>query len=232
MRRVHVPISIPDPVFSALRAMRKRLRPVASGTRDLRGDRDLEWSWVAARIPSGPGAALDFGCGGSFLGLIAAERGFRVTAVDLEDIEWPYRHARLAFLRGDIFELGLEPEHFDLVINCSAIEHVGLPGRYGVVESRAEGDLAAMARMRALMKPGGRMLLTIPVGRDAVFPPWHRVYGGNRLPRLLEGFSVERREYWIKDAENRWVSSDESAVLNATPRAMLYGLGCFALRRA
>ena len=39
---------------------------------DLKGDRNVEWSWVAAEMPEGPGMALDFGPGGSQLSTIAA----------------------------------------------------------------------------------------------------------------------------------------------------------------
>ena len=231
MRRVQVSVPLPEGLYGALRGLKRGLRSAGEDARDLTGDRDIEWSWVASRIPSGPGEALDFGCGDSHLGVVAAHRGLRVTAVDLGAVAWPYRHERLAFLQGDILELPLQDSKFDIVINCSAIEHVGIAGRYGVTEERAEGDLAAMARLRVLMKPGGLMLLTVPVGSDAVFAPWHRVYGPERLPRLLEGFAVESREFWLKDAENRWTRSDERSALAAPSRERLYGLGCFTLRK-
>jgi SAM-dependent methyltransferase len=231
MRRVRVSVPLPEGIYGALRGFKRGLRPKSEDGRDLTGDRDIEWSWVAARIPRGSGEAIDFGCGESPLGVVAAHAGFRVTAVDLGTVEWPYRHERLSFLQGDILELPLEDGRFDLVINCSAIEHVGIAGRYGVTEGHADGDLAAMARLRALLKPGGLMLLTIPVGTDAVFAPWHRVYGAERLPRLLEGFRVESREFWLKDSENRWAPSEERAALAAPSRERLYGLGCFVLRK-
>jgi SAM-dependent methyltransferase len=231
VRRVHISVPLPEGIYGALRGIKRGLRARVEGGRDLSGDRDIEWSWVAARIAPGSGEALDFGCAESPLGVVAAHAGFRVTAVDLGAITWPYRHERLAFLQGDILELPLEDGRFDLVINCSAIEHVGIAGRYGVTEARAEGDLAAMARLRSLLKPGGLMLLTIPVGSDAVFAPWHRVYGPERLPRLVQGFNVESREFWLKDPENRWARSEERIALAAPSRERLYGLGCFALRR-
>jgi SAM-dependent methyltransferase len=231
MRRVRVSVPVPEGLYGALRGLKRGLKPSVEDERDLTGDRDIEWSWVAARVPPGPGEALDFGCGDSHLGVVAAHRGFRVTAVDLGPVAWPYRHERLEFLQGDILGLPLEASRFDLVINCSAIEHVGIAGRYGVTEARVEGDLAAMARLRSLMKSGGVMLLTIPVGTDAVFGPWHRVYGRERLPKLLDGFAVESREFWLKDAENRWVRSDEGSALAAPSRERLYGLGCFVLRK-
>jgi 2-polyprenyl-3-methyl-5-hydroxy-6-metoxy-1,4-benzoquinol methylase len=45
-------------------------------------------SRVSSQMPSGPGHALDFGPGGSHIALIAAQRGFNVTAVDLEPVRW------------------------------------------------------------------------------------------------------------------------------------------------
>lgn len=216
-------------------------RPVAAATPrtpNLVGDRDIEWSWITSQMPSGPGVALDFGPGGSHLALVAAQRGFEVTAVDLEPVRWPYAHPSLRFIRGDILKLPLSTEHFDLVINCSTVEHVGLAGRYGVTENRPNGDLEAMARLKQLMKPRGIMLLIMPVGKDALFAPLTRVYGKRRLPRLLEGYAVEKESFWVKDQENRWVLCDRETALNFEASAgswdalqNVYALGCFVLRK-
>lgn len=198
---------------------------------NLVGDRDIEWSWIAGQMPLGPGEALDFGSGGTHLGLIAAQREFNVIAVDLQSVRPPYLHPRLSFLRGDILYLPLPKDHFDLVINCSTVEHVGLAGRYGVTVEIPTGDLEAMARLRELMKPDGTMLLSIPVGCDAVFMPLHRVYGRERLPKLLSGFVIEKDAYWIKNSQNEWVLVDKHDALAWEPQERLYALGCFMLRR-
>jgi len=208
-----------------------RLRTKALKGPNLVGDRDIEWSWISSQMPSGPGEALDFGNGGSFLGLIAAQRGFYVTAVDLGPVQWPYIHPHLRFIEGDILKLSLPRDHFDLVINCSTVEHVGLSGRYGVTKSCPDGDLEAMMRLRELMKPGGVMLMTIPIGLDTVFPPLHRVYGFKRLPKLLDGYCVDREEYWVKNDSNCWILKDKQEALRHEPLERLYGLGCFVLMR-
>lgn len=197
----------------------------------LLGDRDIEWSWVAANTPQGPGEVLDFGPGGSYLGLIAARRDFNVTSIDLGHIERPYLHPKLRFIQGDLLKMTLPDAHFDLILNCSTVEHVGLAGRYGVTESEPDGDLAAMSRLLRLMKPGAVMLATVPVGRDAVFVPLHRVYGPRRLPMLLRGYAVEKEQYWVKDGLNRWVAVGRDEALNRVPQERCYGLGCFVLKR-
>ncbi len=211
-------------------------RLVKASVPNLAGDRDVEWSWVAAHIPDGPGEALDFGAGTGFLSFIAAQRQFKVTAVDLGQAEWLYSPPGLKFMQGDILKLSLPEKNFDLVINCSTVEHVGLAGRYGVKQNANDGDIEAMARLRKLMKSGGKMLLTIPVGRDAVFPPISRIYGAQRLPQLLEGFKIEKEEFWFKDNRNRWIAADKSTALNFkglagswNPLKNVYALGCFVL---
>lgn len=230
-----VPLYLPQWLCCALRTLKRKLVSLTAEKRatvNLLGDRDIEWSWVASQMPSGPGEALDFGPGGNHLALIAAQRGFNVTAVDLQPVHWTYVHRHLCFIRGDISEVPLPKENFDLVINCSTVEHVGLAGRYGVAANRLDGDLEAMNRLRNLMRLHGVMLLTIPVGKDSNFAPLHRVYGAKRLPRLLDGYAVEREQYWVKNNRNQWVLSDKQAALAREPQPRLYGLGCFVLRRA
>lgn len=197
---------------------------------NLRGDRDIEYSWVASNIPEGCGNALDFGSGTSYMGLLAARKGFNVVAIDLARQESAYTHPELHFIQGDIFELDLEKSSFDLIINCSAIEHVGLAGRYGVTKTRVDGDIEVMTELsKVLGKPNCTQILTIPVGRDRVFAPWHRVYGKERLPRLLNRWKQIKSEFWIKNSSNAWIMVDEKEALNREPLEHCYGLGLFVL---
>lgn len=224
-------------VSLAGRAARRVAARLTAREPNLVGDRDIEWSWIAGHIPPGEGPALDFGSGGSSMALAAAQRGYDVTAVDLEPLAWPYEHPRLRFVRGDILTLPLPERHFRLILSCSTVEHVGLAGRYGVAEGNPHGDLDAMARLRGLMAPAGRMLLTIPVGQDAVFRPLCRVYGNERLPRLLRGYAIEAEAYWVKDGSNRWQVCDRQTATAFRADAgswnslrNVYALGLFVLR--
>jgi SAM-dependent methyltransferase len=211
---------------------------VCSIRKNLQGDREVEWSWTAAWLPAGPGRALDFGPGASHLALQAALKGFEVLSIDLTEVQRPYLHPSITFQQGDLLALDLAPASFDLVINCSTVEHVGLAGRYNVTEDLPDGDLQAMKKLLGLMKPGGTMVMTVPVGLDKVYPPLHRVYGEERLPRLIEGFTIEREAYWIKDEANCWtpVPRAEALAFPTDAGSMnalenVYGLGGFVLKR-
>lgn len=203
----------------------------AKGELDLSGDRDIEWSWVAGNLPANPGRVLDFGPSGATSPLIAAMRGGKVFTIDLEALpNHPYVHADITMVQGDLLIYDFGTQRFDTVINCSTVEHVGLPGRYGSADI-PDGDLRAMRRLHGLMAgPESRMVMTIPVGLDGVFAPAHRIYGTTRLSALLEGFRIVREVYFAKSSEDsRWreISRDRALVVRGS--ASFYALGLFVL---
>lgn len=239
MPTVNVRDRLPAWIYKPLRRLKHALLS-QNGKRgiDLSGDRDVEYSFIAASMPFGPGHALDFGCGPSNLSFLAARRGFQVLALDLELQNFYWLHPAIQFLQADLATADLQADSLDLIINCSAVEHVGLVGRYGVSHARPDGDLEAMQRMLSLLMPGGMMLLTIPCGQDATFAPIHRVYGKQRLPQLLQGFAIQKEEFWTKDTTNRWKIADRDSALLFRPTADFsdpvrssYALGCFVLRQ-
>jgi hypothetical protein len=198
---------------------------------DLSGDRDVEWSWIAGNLPDEPGEVLDFGPSSSTSGLIGAFRGGRVIGLDLEPPpKTHYLHSNLSIRQGDILTYDFRSQLFDTVINCSTVEHVGLPGRYGS-PNVPDGDLQAMQRLRSLMRgPASRMLMTIPVGIDGVFAPAHRVYGHKRLPMLISGFSIVRQVYFAKShGDPRWKETTRDAALAVRGSESFYALGLFVL---
>lgn len=200
---------------------------------DLTGDRDLEWAWVAAQILDSPGRVLDLGPSGSLTPLIPAFRNADVIGLDLSPPHVPFSVPGLKYVTGDILHGGLPDGNFDTIVNCSTTEHIGLSGRYGSTED-ADGDLKAMALLRErLSGPSARMVFTIPVGRDSVERPYHRIYGQERLPKVLDGFKVQRQMYFAKVGQlNVWQPVAKEVALDVKGSASFYALGLFVLQRA
>ncbi|MDW8134330.1 MAG: DUF268 domain-containing protein [Bacteroidia bacterium] len=229
-----------DRLYPFARSTYRWLLGLWSRTPNLVGDRDIENTFVIQHMPSGPGKALDFGANTSSMSLMAARKGFSVVALDLLPLDFPWVHPNIQTLQGDILKVEFEEASFDLEINLSTVEHVGLAGRYGVKAMESDGDLLAMRRLHRWMKDQSRMLLTIPVGQDAVFIPMNRVYGEKRLPKLIEGYRVLHEEFWAKPAkDNKWrqVSKEEALSFPAragsrSPFMNIYALGCFVLQKA
>lgn len=196
--------------------------------RTLAGDREIEWTWTLAHVRREPGRVLDFGSGNGMMALGARFAGNDVVAVDLEHEQYPFHPDRIEYVQGDFNELELEPGSFDQILNCSSVEHVGLAGRYGSPDE-PDGDLRAMEKMARILKPEGDMVLTLPVGRDAVHAPNHRIYGDERLPRLLERWEIREESYWAKPTSQRFEPVPREQALAEKGSAAYYALGLFVV---
>jgi 2-polyprenyl-3-methyl-5-hydroxy-6-metoxy-1,4-benzoquinol methylase len=110
---------------------------------------------------------LDVGCAQATLALLLAERGHRVTAVDLRPdfLEYArsrHTHGDVRFLQANALEEDL-PGEYDLVFANQIIEHLVFPQAF-------------VARLRRNLRPGGRMVLTTPNAH----------YVRNRLPTFTQ----------------------------------------------
>ena len=73
------------------------------------------------------------------------------------------------------------------------------------------------------------MILTIPVGKDAVIKPLHRVYGPIRLRQLLHGYKVKKQKYMGKNQKGYWEEINEDEAFRTESSSSYYSLGLFVL---
>ncbi|HXP89748.1 MAG TPA: glycosyltransferase [Fibrobacteria bacterium] len=113
------------------------------------------------------------------------EAGARsITTIEYRQVSCAY--PGMTFLTPDEFRR--TPRVFDAALSISSFEHDGL-ARYGdPLDPNA--DLAAMQDMKALVKPGGLLYLAVPMGRDILVWNAHRIYGRNRFPLLVKGWTT------------------------------------------
>jgi SAM-dependent methyltransferase len=202
-------------------------RPPAGGF-DLDGEKIIDHGWVCANLPRERKRALEVGCGSSPILPAMLALNYEVVGVDL-DATATSQLTGFSFVRGDFNDVDLSPG-FDVVVACSAIEHFGLSGRYDSSEDES-ADLRAMRKIAALLNPGGIVLLTIPVGTDVVWRPWHRVYGKHRLGLLLDGFEVVRSRFLAKEPYGPWAEVAREAALAVPADLRRYALGELILSR-
>lgn len=215
--------------------LRRTLRPdrhsqIPSAEPDLKGDRAIEVGWIVARAGTVPARTLDVGSGVGVMAGYLSGMGHSVTCVDPFEAPWHLPTHRIAYVRGDVNTAEF-PGLFDLITACSAVEHIGLGGRYGIDQDQVDGDLLALSRLSNLLAPGGRILLTIPVGQDAVINPHHRIYGAQRLSQLLDGFTIRAEAYWWKADGHRWEPCLREQALGVVGTKGFYALGFFELAR-
>lgn len=199
---------------------------------DLSGDRDVEWAWIGAKMPLKAGRVLDLGPASSTTPLIASHNATEVVAFDLTPEPTTFLASNLRTVQGDILQMPIPSPPYDTIVNCSTTEHIGLSGRYNNQEE-PDGDLRAMSLLRdAMADPDSVMLFTIPVGRDGVYRPYHRVYGAKRLPKVLSGFTVIEEAFYAKvDGKNVWQKLTKDVALDIQGSHSFYALGLFILKR-
>jgi SAM-dependent methyltransferase len=187
-------------------------------------ERVVEVPFVLRHLPPAPGSkVLDFGCTQSPLPIQLASLGYQVVGVDLRP--YPYTHPGFRFLHGDFFQAGFLDHEFDAVVAVSAVEHCGL-GAYGEM-SGLNDDVRTMREIFRVLRPGGRLLLTVPYGRPGR-TSWYRVYDRASLARLLEGFEVDRIEYYVGRERRDWRPGSEVEVadVDSVTPGFTQGVAC------
>lgn len=148
-------------------------------------------------LPAGS-RVLDIGSTESTVALSLASLGHEVTAVDPRP--YPLNHPRLTPFQGPIEEFTTD-QPFDAVVLLSSIEHFGI-GAYEL-DDADDADLAAMATVRRVSRPGTRLVLTTPYGLKPT-TALERTYDPARLEKLLDGWEVEDRSYLTRVSATEW----------------------------
>ncbi|HPF70439.1 MAG TPA: methyltransferase domain-containing protein [Candidatus Krumholzibacteria bacterium] len=154
---------------------------------------------VAPLLPAGCGHLVDIGCGNGAQTLRLADLAQRVTGVDID------AHFVDLFRRG-IADAGLADRVAALVAGGSAVP---LPDGAAdavtcfTVLEHVPDERAALAEMHRLLRPGGRLVLTVPNrwwlfethGADLPLLPWNRVPLVSWWPRALHDRWARARIY-------------------------------------
>ncbi|MEV0180782.1 class I SAM-dependent methyltransferase [Streptomyces sp. NPDC050625] len=153
-------------------------------------DPEVRAAWaerLTAWLPGRPADVLDLGCGTGSLSLLAAERGHRVTGVDLSAPMVRRARAKLAgrdavFLVGDAAAPPVGEQRYDVVLVRHVLWTLPDPAR-------------VLRHWRGLLRPGGRLVLVegmwgtvTPVGipADRLVGLLEPVAGQVRVERLSE----------------------------------------------
>lgn len=143
-----------------------------------------------------------------------------VTTVDLNEPLLPPSEAQLRTLSAsNLAARYANGTRFDAIVSFSGFEHDGL-GRYGD-PIHPDGDLAAVRETRLFLRPNGLLLLALPTAPSSdVAWPLMRVYGPERLARILEGFELLGRCWNGKVVRGGLSANASEPALFASPTAL------------
>ncbi|WP_082878019.1 DUF268 domain-containing protein [Methylobacillus sp. MM3] len=107
------------------------------------------------------------------------------------------------------------------------LEHIGL-GRYGD-SIDPDGDLKAIRELVRVLKPGGNLLIAVPVGQPRICFNAHRIYDCDEFIRYFEDLNlVEFSLIPDGEAPNGMLVNPPSQLV----AAQSYGCGCFWFRKS
>lgn len=193
-------------------------------------ERIVEIPFVHRHLPYPfQGKILDVGSRESQISFELSSLGFDIWALDFREAY--VRFPGVNHLRADIRSTSFENHFFEVVIALSTLEHIGLMA-YGDADFDAEGDFRALEEIHRVLKPGGKLLLTVPFGVRGKAKTY-RVYDHAALVAWLAGcgFEIETENYWRQNGM-KWqpVSWQEAEKTNSLTQGAK-GVACIVARR-
>lgn len=190
-------------------------KPLPKGFGMRLDERVVECPWAISRVKPGPGLLLD---AGSVLNtpmfLDAPELSQQKIIIYSLEMDSVRLDPRLSYLHGDFREPVLRDGIFDAIVCISTVEHIGMwpipkpPYDVTLKMPQPEKDLFAyrgvMKTFHDLLKPGGRLLLTVPYGK-AEDQDWLQIFGAEQIADVKKSFGGECvSETYYRHAADGW----------------------------
>jgi SAM-dependent methyltransferase len=172
--------------------------------------RAIENPWVLKNLEKGKLKILDVGCCDSFLIYELIARGYDTYGIDYRE----YNHKeKVNFKKCDITKrIPFDDDFFDRILVISTIEHVGL-GSYDDPLIK-NGDKMGMKELIRIIKPDGKLLLTVPMSsKFTIIENRERRYDEQSMKKLIEGFSIEKEQYFLSK-KNKWREVSKKEAFN------------------
>ncbi|MGI8801371.1 MAG: class I SAM-dependent methyltransferase [Solirubrobacteraceae bacterium] len=204
-----------------------------------RSERLVEFPWAVAKLAEREaGLTLD---AGSTLNhpyvldqVLALVDALHVVTLAPEKRSFPERG--ISYVYADLRDLPVRSSLYDTVVCISTLEHVGMDvsGYKASVAREADPQRAAVlaaGELRRVVKPTGRILLSVPFGRPDNLG-WLRQFDPPALRGLIDGFGpaeVDKKIY--RHTEHGWqLSSEEAAADCASQPYWAQAVACVEIR--
>lgn len=177
-------------------------------------ERVIEIPWVISRY-RGERHVLDIGPAYALPLYIQALR--RLHIPELEGVDLSRRRVPgMAVTQADVRSMPFADGTFDLILCVSTLEHIGRENAHYQVDARPDveqGDVAALAEMRRVLAPAGRILITVPFGRLDI-QAWQKQYDLHAWEILLNRTALRTVETeWFRYDHSGWHPVDGPAQL-------------------
>jgi SAM-dependent methyltransferase len=187
-------------------------------------ERILEYPWLLSRLPLGRGALLDAGSALNHDFLLSRsrlrEKRIFISTLAPEPVSYPAWGVSYVYedLRASCFKDG----YFDWIVSLSTIEHIGMDNTllYTEDKSKREHDqhayLEAVAEFHRLLKPDGKLYLSMPFGVARSYG-WFQIFDAAMVDNIERCFKPrDYSEQHFRYTPEGWIASSREGSKDAT----------------
>jgi len=181
-------------------------------------ERVVEYPWVLSRLEINANLLLDAGSTLNWCDLldlpVLARRSVVIYTLAPGSV---YSRSNISYIYGDLRSTILRDSCFDEVICISTLEHVGMDNtlvytqddRYR--EASLDDHLLVVKEFRRLLRPGGRLFVTVPFGRFQNLG-WLQQFNDAMIDRVTAAFGGHVRDQaFFKYSLNGWALATAAA---------------------
>ena len=157
-------------------------------------ERAVEYPRIISRLGVDARRLLDAGSALNFPYLLdLPELNSRSVVIYTLSPEREVKRRNVTYIYGDLRQTTLESESFDEIVCISTLEHVGMDNTFlyskdtSFKECNPDDYQKVIAEFRRLLKPGGRLFITVPYGRYQNLG-WLQQFDQPRVAKVIELF--------------------------------------------
>lgn len=160
-------------------------------------ERIVEYPWLLSRMPNTGDLVLDGGSALNYPYLLDAPQlsNKRLVIMTLAPESAMAKRQNVSYMFGDLRETIFRDGVFDLIVSISTLEHIGMDNAKLYTqddqhnESRPDDYLRVIKEFHRILKPGGRLLITVPFGK-AQNLGWLHQFDSQRLEHAIGAFGA------------------------------------------
>ncbi|MFC1917408.1 class I SAM-dependent methyltransferase [Chloroflexota bacterium] len=183
-------------------------------------ERIIEYPWVLARLDATEKLLLDAGSALNFQYVLDLPM-LKIRSIAIYNLspENTVRRNNVSYIYGDLRHTILNSDCFDEIVCISTLEHIGMDNTFlyskdiHFNELRLDDYQGAIIEFKRLLKPGGKLFITVPFGRYENLG-WLQQFDQQKIETVLEVFggSVSSVFYYRYSADGWQIGNADECV--------------------
>ncbi len=175
-------------------------------------ERVVEYPWMLSHINKEPAKLLDAGSALNFEAILSHEKikNKKTTIVTLNPEANCFWHLGISYIFDDLRNLPFTSDYFDVITSISTIEHIGMDNteiytsNSKYKENKTEDYLIAINELKRVLKPNGKLLITVPFGKYHNFG-FFQQFDKSMINKIISTFGTDKCQItFYKYTNNGW----------------------------